>query len=207
MSVGIDSANNGMHDEALRWYVQAAMKGHYDAFLALSVIYREERGVCRDLHRAEAYARKARAIYPDCGLSSNLSLLEIAKAYISGDFENTACSILLSIANDSDENALADRTLCLGVAARLWNAEQYNPSAEIYVRSFCYGHIESAHCASYMFFCGQKHALSKLWLDVSLHSKSLYSYVEVITTGAKRTWQDSQSQRDAARSKLREMRN
>ena len=206
MSVGIDNAKNGMHDEALRWYVQAAMKGHYDAFLALSLVYREGRGVSQDLKLCEIYARKARALNPRCGLSSNWSLLEIAKAYISGGFENTACSILLSIAKDSDENSLADRSLCLGVAGRLWNAEQYNPSAEMYVRSFCYGHIESAHSASYMFSCGEKLALSKLWLDVSLHSKLLYSYVEVITTGAKRTWQDTRSQRDAARSKLRQMR-
>ena len=115
-------------------------------------------------------------------------------------------AILLDIANETDENAL-DVDISTDVAARLWNAEQYNPSAEMYARSFCCGHIESAHGASLMFSCGERHALSKLWMDVACRSKSLYTNVEVATTGEKRTWKDTRPQRDAMRSKLRELRN
>ena len=49
-------------------------------------------------------------------------------------------------------------------------------------------------------------AISKLWLDVAIRSKSLYGPVEVVATGEERTWPDSKPQRDATRSKLREMR-
>ena len=35
--LGISLAEDGLHDEAFKWYVQAAEKGNFDAFLALFV--------------------------------------------------------------------------------------------------------------------------------------------------------------------------
>ena len=205
--LGISLAEDGLHDEAFKWYVQAAEKGNFDAFLALSAIYRKGEGrVSQDLKLSQAYARKARALRTDCGLTSNRSLLRTAIAYFNAEDTDNANAIICSIAGEADENALDDN-LCACIAARLWNAKQYKLSAEMYVRSFCYGQIEPGNCASYMYYCGEKYALSKLWLDVAIRSKSLYGPVEVVGTGEERTWPDSKSQRDATRSKLREMRN
>ena len=203
--LGTTLAKDGIHNEALTWYVRAAMKGNFDA-LALSEAYREGKGVPQDLKLSEAFARKARALNPDCALSSNYILLRTAVGYIDVEDTENANAILRGIAKEIDENAIDD-DLCGRLAAHLWNAEQYNPSAEMYARSFCCGHIESAHSASYMFSCGERHALSKLWFDVARHSKSLYNFVEIFTSGEKRTWKDIRPQRDAMRSKLRELRN
>ena len=198
--------NGGMYDKALSYYVQAAMNGHYDAFLSMSAYFIDEGfGVSQDLHRAEAYARKARSLNPDCGLLSNRSLLNTAVAYIDANDSGNANTILLAIAQETDENAL-DGPLCADVAARLWNAGKCQSSAEMYARSFCHGRVESANSASFMFFCGGKCTLSKLWLDVACKSKSLYTSEVIASTGEKLIWQDTRSHRDATRIELRQMR-
>ena len=206
MCLGVSLHEEEKYEDARDVFVRAAMKGNFDAFLVLSEMYCEGKGVPRDLKISEAYARKARALYTDCGLSSNCCLFGIAELNIDCGDDTAGIALLDDITNEIDENAL-DINLCTSVAARLWNADKHKSSAEMYVRSFCYGHIESANSASYMFFCGGKFALSKLWLDVACRSKSLYRSIKVVSTDEELTWQDNRPLRDATRSKLREMRN
>ena len=205
--LGISLSEDGLHDEAFKWYVQSAEKGNFDAFLSLSELYRRGDEVPRDLKLSEAYARKARSLNRDCGLSSNRCLLSNALAYIGvKDFE-CANAILRGIAKETDESAL-DEDLIGRLAARLWNAGEHQLSAEMYVRAFCYyGYIESAYSASYMFHRSGKQALSKLWLDVACKTKSLYKSVAIEVTGEIKTWPDYDKDRERIRSDLRELRN
>ena len=80
-------------------------------------------------------------------------------------------------------------------------------SAEMNVKCFCHGHVESSISASINFFLCEKYALSKLWLDVAFKTKSMYTYVDIFTTGKKKTWPAYEKERNKIRSKLRKMRN
>lgn len=141
------------------------------------------------------------------GLWCNWRLLAIAKAHISDREEVEAYGILLSMSKETDESAL-NSNLCCKIAERF---PKERLSAEMYVRSFCYGRIESALCASIKFDCFGKFALSKLWLDVGCRTKTFLTSTTSITTDKMRTWADFdtcyQTYRNDTRSKLREMRN
>ena len=163
---------DGLYNEALGWAMQAALKGHFGAFLMLSDMHREGKGVSRDLHLAVAHARKARKLNADCGLLSNRILSEIANLFVINGAADDAIAVRLALADETDETAL-DAELCAKVASGLWSNKEHRKSAELYARSFCYGRIASADNAAYQFFSCENYPLSKLWLDVGCRLKSL----------------------------------
>ena len=188
---------------SLYWLRRAASAGHPFAFLILSRIYLDGEKVNRDLQLSRGFAVKARSLCPALGLRCNRRLLNVADAYIESGEKNEADDILLSITRETDESAL-DVKLCTSVAASVSDG---NVSAEMYVRSFCYGRIESALSASRMFYFCHKLALSKLWLDVACKSKSLYTSAVDADTGETMTWADYEEERNDIHSHLRKMRN
>ena len=189
--------------DSLYWLRRAASAGHPCAFLELSGMYLEVEKINRDLKLSRDFIHKARSLHPGMGLHCNTRLLVVANAHISDGEEDEANDILLSITRETDESAL-DVKLCTSVAASVSDG---NVSAEMYVRSFCYGRIESALSASRMFYFCHKYALSKLWLDVACKSKSLYTSAVDADTGETMTWADYEEDREPIRSHLREMRN
>ena len=189
--------------ESFKWLRKAARAGHPYAFYDFAKIFLAGNGINRDLRLAKSFADKARSLHSGMGLLCNMMQLDIAKEYISDGDETEANDVLLSIVQETDESAL-DAILCSSVGARLANI---NSSADMYVRAFCYGHIESALLPSIQFFSCEKHALSKLWLDVACRSKSFYSSVKVASSGEMLGWADYNSNRNGTRSKLRQMRN
>ena len=189
--------------ESLCWLRKAARAGNPYAFNEFAKIFLGGKGINRDLRLARSFAEKVRSLHPGIRLWRNRRLLDIAKAHIDDGEENEANDILLSITRETDEIAL-DAQLCANVAALI---SEDKVSAEMYARSFCYGRIESALLASIQFSYCEKHALSKLWLDVACRSKALYDSVKVASTGETIGWADYDSYRNDTRSKLREMRN
>lgn len=175
--------------DARNLFIQSALKGNFDSFLSLSRMYCEGKGVSRDLKLSEAFARKARALYADCGLLSNQMLFDIAIIYSDIGALNQANDILFGIMHEADESAL-DACLCDGVAIKL---EEYpHLAAEMYARAFCYGNIESIESATEAFLnfiiC-EKLALSKLWLDVACKTKTLFE-ISLARYGARTiSWQ------------------
>ena len=187
--------------DSFHWLRKAARAGDPYAFDKCAKIFLGGYGTNRDLRLARSFAQKVRSLHPGLGLLCNRRLLDVAEAYIESGEKNEANNILSGIVRESDENAL-DANLCCDIASLIIDDHS---SAEIYAQSFCYGRIESALNASFQFFYCEKHALSKLWLDVACKTNTLYT--TVVDHGKMMSWADQSSYRDIHQSKFREMRN
>ena len=210
--LGHQLMRDGKYAVARKSFILSALQGNFYSFLSLSELYRNGEGEPRDLKLSEAFARKARYLYPDCGLLSNLKLLGIAAVYSNSGASHDANSLLLEILHEAEESAL-NGSMCQCVAARL-SEENPHPAAQMYARAFCYGCIESAISASMYFLDCKKVALSKFWLDVACKTKKLYEISQVNnqanSTGSVQeilSWPYFEEERNAIRSDLREMRN
>ena len=190
------------------WLEKAAKQGHPDACLELADEFLHgERGVSLDLEKAKSYAEKAKSLYSGFGLRANEILLDIAEEYLDEGAEEDATVILSGFANETDTNAL-DGDLCDKAAALLYQLDQYHLAGTLLAKSFCFGMVRSALCASVYYLHSEKYTLSKLWLTVACQTKTDYDCVVPLDDGSSKeiSWSDSKDCLDDIRSKLRKNR-
>ena len=202
------SSDRRLEEEAASWYKRAASRGHPEAFLGLSDLYKEGRGCPFDLKLAQAYAKKARALHPFLGLRCNQALVRIAKEHVDNGSVEEALAILLEIANETDTSALKGN-LCDNVAMLFYELEEFQFAANMLTDAFCLGQVKAALCASAQYFMSEKYTLCKLWLSIACQTKHDYVNIVLADDGTKttRSWSDDTGCRDEIRTELRQNRN
>ena len=194
-------------NEAFACMVQAASRGHPQAFLKLSDLCRGEKGHPCDLTAAKAFAKKARSLHPDLRLESNKALMDIAMDHLQDGAVEEVMGILSDIAKEADRDAL-DGDLCDRIAVTAHKIEQHQLAGDMSARSFCHGAVEMALCASDCYFLSENYALGKLWLSVACKTKSGYDCAveRVYGTVEQMGWSNCKQRRDEIRTELREIR-